>query len=303
MKAIGFSGRTLVITGAGGGLGKTYALEIARRRGNVIVNDPGGQPDGTGTSRAAEQVVAEIKASGGTAIASFDSVATPAGGEAIVQSAIDAFGQVDAVIHNAGILRDRSLSKLSDEEIEAVLGVHLLGAFNVARPAFRHMRERGYGRFVFTTSAAGLFGNFGQANYAAAKMGMVGLANVIAVEGEAKGIKANVVSPIAATRLTEELLGPLASALDPAYVTPLVTYLASEECDVTHQIFSAGGGRYARAFVGLAAGWWADGGAPPSADDIGANFAAISSTEGFVIPGSVTDELSLMGRLAEAVKS
>ena len=303
MDSIGFEGRTVVITGAGGGLGKTYALEIARRGANVIVNDPGGRPDGTGESRAAGVVVAEIKASGGRAIPSFDSVATPAGGEAIVASAIDAFGQVDAVIHNAGILRDRSLGKLSDDEIGAVLGVHLLGAFNVARPAFRHMRERGYGRFVFTTSAAGLFGNFGQANYAAAKMGIVGLSNVIAVEGEAKGIKSNVVAPIASTRLTEAILGPLSSALDPTFVTPLVTYLASEECEVTHQIFSAGGGRYARAFIGLAPGWWANGSTPPSAEDIGANFASISSTEGFVIPASMMDELALLGRLHGAVRS
>ena len=293
----------MVITGAGGGLGRTYALEIARRGGNVIVNDPGGKPDGTGTSLAAETVVAEIKASGGQAIASFDSVTTSGGGEAIVQSGIDAFGQVDAVIHNAGILRDRSLSKLSDEEIEAVLGVHLLGAFNVARPAFRHMRERGYGRFVFTTSAAGLFGNFGQANYAAAKMGMVGLSNVIAVEGEAKGIKSNLVAPIAATRLSQGLLGPLASALDPTYVTPLVIFLASDKCDVTHQIYSAGGGRYARAFIGLAPGWWVDGNAVPSAEDVAANFASISSTEGYVIPAAAMDELALLGRLQDAIKS
>ena len=173
---IHFDGRVAVITGAGGGLGKTYALELARRGAHVVVNDLGGAADGSGKgSSMADQTVDEIRKAGGQAVASYDSVATPAGGEAIVRTALDRFGRVDIVINNAGILRDKSFAKLEPADLEIVLDVHLKGAFYVSQPAFRAMKDQSYGRFLFTASAAGIFGNFGQTNYGAAKMGLVGL--------------------------------------------------------------------------------------------------------------------------------
>ena len=243
MSEIRFDDRVAVITGAGGGLGKTYALELARRGAKIVVNDLGGAADGSGAGNSmADETVAEIEAAGGTAVANYDSVATPEGGEAIIQTALDNFGQVDIVINNAGILRDKSFAKLEPAALEIVLDVHLKGAFFVSQPAFRAMKERNYGRFVFTASGAGIFGNFGQSNYGAAKMGLVGLSNVLAVEGAKSNIKCNVIAPIARTRLTEQLLGPMAEQLDPQYVTPLVTYLCSEACELTHEIFDVGGG-------------------------------------------------------------
>src|SRR5207244_5879038 len=178
-----------------------------------------------------------------------------AGGARIVQTALDAFGTVDIVVNNAGFLRDRSLAKLDLADVQALVDVHLLGAFHVSLPAFSIMKDRGYGRFVHTASAAGLFGNFGQANYAAAKTGLLGLSNVLAIEGARCGVTSNVIAPMAKTRLTEALLGPLADAFTPELVSPLVAYLVSEECSLTHEVFSVGGGRIARAFIGLTAGW------------------------------------------------
>ncbi|HEY5657614.1 MAG TPA: SDR family NAD(P)-dependent oxidoreductase, partial [Myxococcota bacterium] len=235
MNEMRFDGRVAVITGAGGGLGKTYALELARRGASVVVNDLGGAVDGSGGGASmADATVAEIVEAGGKAVANCDSVATPEGGRAIVQAAIDHFGKVDILINNAGILRDKTFAKLSPEELQIVLDVHLKGAFFVSQPAFKVMKENGFGRFVFTASAAGIFGNFGQTNYGAAKMGLVGLSNVLAQEGAKYNIKSNVVAPIARTRLTEQLLGPAAQALGPDCVTPIVTYLCSEACDITH---------------------------------------------------------------------
>ena len=209
MSEISFRDRVAVVTGAGGGLGRTYALELAKRGASVVVNDLGGAADGTGAaSSAADNVVKEITEAGGVAVANYDSVATPEGGAAIIQTALDNFSKVDVVINNAGILRDKSFSKLSPEELEIVIDVHLKGAFFVSQPAFRVMKEQGYGRFLFTASAAGVFGNFGQSNYGAAKMGLVGLMNVLAVEGAKNNIKANTIMPIANTRLTKDLLGP-----------------------------------------------------------------------------------------------
>ena len=249
MSDISYKDRVAIVTGAGGGLGKTYALEFAKRGAMVVVNDLGGSADGTGAgSTPADDVVKLITEAGGKAVANHDSVATPEGGESIVQAALDNFGKVDIVINNAGILRDKTFAKLTPEDLEIVIDVHLKGAFFVSQPAFRSMKENQYGRFVFTASGAGIFGNFGQTNYGAAKMGLVGLSNVLAVEGAKYNIKSNVIAPIARTRLTENLLGPLAEALDPECVTPLVTYLASEACEQTHEIYDVGGGRYARIF-------------------------------------------------------
>src|SRR5262249_13586721 len=262
MSEIRYDGRVAVITGAGGGLGKAYALLLASRGASVVVNDLGGAADGTGAGHSmADQTVKEILAQGGRAVANYDSVSTPAGGEAIVRAAVESFGKVDIVINNAGILRDKSFAKLEPKDLEAVLDVHLKGAFYVSQPAFRVMKENNYGRFVFTASNAGVFGNFGQTNYGAAKMGLVGLSNVLAIEGAKANVKSNVLCPIARTRLTEELLGDHAALVEPDLVTPLVTYLCSEACEYTHEIFSAGGGRYARIFVGLAPGWFAGKGA------------------------------------------
>ena len=293
MTPISFDGRVVIVTGAGGGLGRQYALELARRGARVVVNDLGGAVDGTGTSSAAaDQVVEEIREAGGEAVADYHSVADPEAGEAIVATALAAFGTVDALISNAGILRDRSFANLTTEELEAVLDVHLRGAFHVGRPAFRVMKEKGYGRLVFTSSNAGLLGNFGQANYGAAKMGLVGLSNVLAIEGAKYGIRSNVIAPVARTRMTEDLLGPFSELVDPALVVPMAVYLASEACEVTHEIYSAGAGRYARFFVGLTPGWLSPPGGWPTAEDIAEHLAEIRATDGFQIYGSAGDELA-----------
>jgi NAD(P)-dependent dehydrogenase (short-subunit alcohol dehydrogenase family) len=295
MSEIRFDDRVAIITGAGGGLGKTYAVEFAKRGCKVVVNDLGGAADGTGGgSSMADQVVKEINESGGTAVANYDSVATQEGGEAIVQTALDNFGPVDIVVNNAGILRDRSFAKLSPAELEIVLDVHLKGGFYVSQPAFRAMKERNYGRFIFTASAAGIFGNFGQTNYGAAKMGLVGLSNVVAVEGKRNNILSNVIAPVARTRLTEDLLGPMAENLKPEQITPLVTYLCSEACEETHSIYSVGGGKYARIFLGLGKGYFAGLGVVPTAEDIAANWDTIHSDDGYVIPDSIAIEMQTL---------
>jgi len=295
MKDIRFDGRVAVITGAGGGLGKTYALALAARGARVVVNDLGGSADGTGAgSSMADQTVKQIVEAGGEAVANYDSVATPEGGEAIVQTALDHFGAVDVVINNAGILRDKTFAKLTPEDLEVVIDVHLKGGFFVSQPAFRAMKDKGYGRFVFTASAAGLLGNFGQTNYGAAKMGLAGLSNVLAIEGAKYNIKSNVIAPIARTRLTEQMLGPMAAALDPECVTPLVVYLVSEQCDLTHQIFSVGGGRFARMFVGLTPGWFAGKGAKPAPEEVRDHVEQIREPKGFVIPDGIADEMKIM---------
>jgi NAD(P)-dependent dehydrogenase (short-subunit alcohol dehydrogenase family) len=301
MSEIRFDDRVAVITGAGGGLGRTYAIEFGKRGGKVVVNDLGGAADGSGAGTSmADQVVKEITEAGGTAVANYDSVATPEGGEGIIQTALDNFGQVDIVVNNAGILRDKSFAKLSPAELEIVLDVHLKGAFFVSQPAFRAMKERNYGRFVHTSSAAGIMGNFGQTNYGAAKMGMVGLSNVLAVEGAKNNIKSNVIAPIARTRMTEDLLGPMAEHVTPECVTPLTVYLCSEQCEETHAIYSVGGGRYARLFIGMGQGWIKGPGQPASVEEIAAQWDAIHSTEGYTIPASIADE---MRALLEAMKA
>ncbi|MCP5065562.1 MAG: SDR family oxidoreductase, partial [bacterium] len=295
MSEIRFDDRVAIVTGAGGSLGKTYALDFAKRGAKVVVNDLGGALDGTGGgSSMADEVVKEITEAGGTAVANYDSVATPEGGEAIVKTAVDHFGKVDVVINNAGILRDKSFVKMSAEELEIVLDVHLKGAFFVSQPAFRIMKKNGYGRFVFTTSAAGIYGGFGQANYGAAKMGLVGLSNVLAVEGKKSNIRSNVISPLALSRLNEDITtDALAEHISPECVMPLVTYLASEACEQTHEIYSVGGGRFARIFLGLAPGYFAGKGAKISAEEIQANIEQIRNPEGYTIATKISDEMKL----------
>ncbi len=244
-------GRVAIITGAGGGLGRSHALHLAGRGAQVLVNDLGGAVDGSGgSSSAAQRVVDEITALGGRAVANHDSVATADGGEAIVEATLAAFGRVDIVINNAGILRDKAFHKMDRAMIDAVVDVHLKGAMFVSQPAFRLMREQGYGRIVNTSSASGLFGNFGQANYGAAKAGLAGLTRVLSLEGAGHGIRVNAIAPIAATRMTDELLGDLSSKVSPETVSPLVVYLASAECSVNGHIYSVAGGRVARIFIG-----------------------------------------------------
>jgi NAD(P)-dependent dehydrogenase (short-subunit alcohol dehydrogenase family) len=296
---ISFDGRVAIVTGAGGGLGRTYALELARRGAAVVVNDLGGSVNGEGGSDAAAQkVVDEIKAAGGDAVPSYDSVATPEGGEAIVQKAVDAFGKVDIVINNAGILRDKSFAKMTLDDLHAVLDVHLKGAFYVSQPAFRIMKDNNYGRFVHTSSNSGIFGNFGQANYGAAKMGLVGLSNVLAIEGAKNNILSNVIAPVARTRMTEELMGDFSKVLDPEGVTPMVVFLASEACTFTHEIFSAAGGRYARIFVGLTKGWYGGKDKLPTVEDVADHIAEIEKQDGYIVPNNSGDELGqLMGLL------
>jgi NAD(P)-dependent dehydrogenase (short-subunit alcohol dehydrogenase family) len=250
MSDLRFDGRVAIITGAGGGLGRSHALELARRGAHVLVNDLGGAVDGSGSSQtAADRVVDEITALGGMAAANHDSVATAEGGQAIVQAAIDAFGRVDIVVNNAGILRDKAFHNMDDAMIQSVIDVHLKGAFYVSQPAYRLMREQGYGRIVNTSSASGVFGNFGQANYSAAKAGLAGLTRVLALEGAGHGIKVNAIAPIAATRMTADILGDLAAKVSPASVSPMVAYLAHEECAVSGHVYSVAGGRIARIFV------------------------------------------------------
>jgi NAD(P)-dependent dehydrogenase (short-subunit alcohol dehydrogenase family) len=298
---ITFDGRVAIVTGAGGGLGKEYALELGRRGAMVVVNDLGGAVDGSGSSQsAADLVVEQIKDAGGEAVASYDSVATREGGAAIVETAVERFGGVDVVINNAGILRDKSFGNMTLDEVDAVLDVHLRGAFHVSHPAFKVMKERGYGRFVHTTSASGLFGNFGQVNYGAAKAGLVGLSNVLAIEGAKYNIKSNAVAPTARTRMTEDILGPFVEMFDPAQVMPMVLYLCSEQSDLSHEIFTVGGGRYGRVFIGTNAGWFAGQGVVPSVEEVGEHLDEIRDISDPIVPGDINEELMILARLAGA---
>ena len=278
MTELGFDGKVAIITGAGGGLGKQHALLLAARGALVVVNDLGGAVDGTGADvGAAQLVVDEIRAAGGEAVADANSVATPEGGQAIVRTAVDAFGRIDIVVNNAGILRDKSFANMTPELVEAVLDVHLRGAFHVTQPAWQHMREQNYGRIISTSSSSGLFGNFGQANYGAAKMGLVGLTRVLAVEGSKYGIQANAIAPLALTRMTEALLGPLGEKVAPECVSPLVAYLAHESCEATGRVFSAGGGRIAEVFIAEAQGFQS---ADLTPEMVAENWSAITDRDG-----------------------
>jgi NAD(P)-dependent dehydrogenase (short-subunit alcohol dehydrogenase family) len=294
MAEIRFDGRVAIVTGAGGGLGREYALLLAARGAKVVVNDLGGAVDGSGGSAGpATSTVEEIESRGGVAVADTGSVATPEGGQAVVDTAVQAFGRVDIVINNAGVLRDKTLQNMTPELLDPVLDVHLRGAFNVTRPAWPLMKAQRYGRVLVTASNAGILGNFGQSNYGAAKMGLVGLARVLAQEGARYGIKVNALAPIARTRMTEDLLGPLAAKLDPRLVAPMAAWLVHEDCPVTGEVYSAGGGRVARFFVGLTQGWL-----DPDLDPEGVrdHFDQIRDETGYRVLGSAAEEI---GDLAE----
>jgi NAD(P)-dependent dehydrogenase (short-subunit alcohol dehydrogenase family) len=274
---IDFDGRVAVVTGAGGGLGRSHALLLASRGAKVVVNDLGGSRDGSGAgSEMADAVVQEIVDAGGEAVANYDSVATWDGGHAVVQSALDAFGRIDIVVNNAGILRDVSFAKMEEDQLDLVLKVHLYGGFHVTKAAWPHLRDAGYGRVINTTSGSGLYGNFGQSNYSAAKLGLVGLTRTLAIEGQKYGITANVIAPVAASRMTEDIMPPaLLEVLQPENVSPLVGYLASEACTETGRIFSVGGGYIARVAIVEGPGATFEAGFGP--DDVAARFDEISN--------------------------
>ena len=271
----GVQDRVVVVTGAGGGLGREYALTLAKEGASVVVNDLGGARDGTGAGSAmADQVVAEIKDAGGRAVANYDSVAESAGAENIVKTALDEFGAIHGVVSNAGILRDGTFHKMPFENWDAVLKVHLYGGYNVIRAAWPHFREQSFGRVVVATSTSGLFGNFGQANYSAAKLGLVGLINTLAQEGAKYNIKANAVAPIAATRMTQDILPPeVFEKLTPEYVAPVVAYLCSEEVPDSASVFIVGGGKVQRAALFENAGVTFSN--VPSVDDVAAKWNEI----------------------------
>ena len=252
MSELRFDNRVAIVTGAGGGLGRAHALLLAKRGAKVVVNDLGGSIDGSasGGSSPADKVVAEIKAAGGEAVASYDGVDTWEGAQKIVAKAKEAFGKLDIVINNAGILRDVSFLKMTDEDWDKVLKVHLTGTMYVSRAAWPLLRENNFGRVVNTTSAAGLYGNFGQANYSSAKLGIVGLSKTLAHEGAKYNIKVNVIAPIAKSRMTETVMpANVLEKLAPEHVSALVAYLVSDKCEDSAQVYAVGGGYFSRVAV------------------------------------------------------
>jgi NAD(P)-dependent dehydrogenase (short-subunit alcohol dehydrogenase family) len=303
---IDFKDQVAVVTGAGRGLGRLYAMDLASRGASVVVNDLGGSMRGEGEDRkVADEVVAEITAAGGSAVASYDSVDSPEGGEAIVQTAVEHFGRLDAVVSNAGIFNSIAFDEMTPVQWRQMLAVHLDGGFYLSQPAFKVMKKQGYGRFVFISSSGGVFGQHLEAHYGAAKAGLVGLSNVVALEGAEHGILSNTVLPFGFSRMVTETVDPdtlktlrLLDLISPEKVVPIVTYLASRACESSHENYSACAGRYARVFVGLSEGWLPDTEVVAKAEDIAARFAEVSGTDQFTVPGNIYEELfSVVGRL------
>lgn len=296
--AIDFKGRVAIVTGAGAGLGRSHALLLAERGAKVVVNDLGGAVDGTGgSSSAADQVVAEIKAKGGEAVASYDSVSEAPAAANVVKIAMDAWGRVDILVNNAGILRDKTFAKMEIADFDTVVKVHFLGSAYVTKAAWPIMQRQNYGRVVMTSSNSGLYGNFGQSNYAGAKMGVVGLMNALKQEGGKYGILVNTIAPVAATRMTESLLPPpLLPHLKPEYVSQVVAYLCSEACTATGDIISAGAGYYAKMQVMESQGMFFGVNAEVSIDDIAANYAQITDMSKPRSFGSSMEEVAYIAK-------
>ena len=297
-----FDDRVAVITGGGSGLGRTYALELARRGAAVVVNDIGSTADG---QKTADVVVREISSSGGTASAHTASIADPSVGRTLIQQTVERHGRVDILVNNAGYTTMTDFSSHSVPDLDDLLDVHLRGPFAATQEAFRHMKGNGYGRIVFTSSSAGFFGRAGGGGYSVAKTALLGLMNIVALEGREAGILANIILPSGRTNIEvhgrahapasdrlRETFGLLHSFLAPEFVTPLLVYLCSEQCDVSHGIYSVIGGRYARVFVGVTEGWLAESTEPPSAEDLVGHLSAINGLERWTVPLSAEDELT-----------
>lgn len=293
---LSFEDRVVIVTGAGAGLGRSHALEFARRGAKVVVNDLGGSTSGDGSdSSVAQYVVDEIKALGGEAVANTDSVED---GAKIVQCAMDTYGKIDVVVNNAGILRDSSFHKLDDETWDLVLRVHLGGTYAVTRAAWPHMRASGYGRVIMTTSAAGIYGNFGQANYAAAKLGIHGLSQTLAIEGRSKGIFVNTIAPIAASRLTESVMPPaMLEVLDPKVVTPLAVLLSHESHMETGQLYEVGGGWVSKLRWEQTQGARFDPKAGFTPEELSARWDEVSDFTYSMNPKDITNTLRIIGEI------
>lgn len=280
MSGIRYDNKVAVITGSGNGIGKAYALELAHRGAKVVINDLGCDVAGEGSnSSCADEVVKEITTGGGSAVAHYEDVSTKQGADSLVELAVNTFGSVDILINNAGITRDKNLLKIEESDWDRVIGIHLKGAYNVTRPALKLMKANNFGRIIFTTSGVGLYGNFGQTNYAAAKLGLVGFLQTLAIETLKYNIKCNAVAPLAATRMTERLFPPkLAALLKPEHVTALGLFLVAEDCNSTGCIYNAAGGWYSKTeiicYEGTLIG---DGESVITPEDIQSNWEAINS--------------------------
>ncbi len=292
-QAIRFEDRVVIVTGAGGGLGRAHALAFARHGARVVVNDLGGTAQGEGaSSSAADRVVEEIRQAGGTAVANHDSVTE---GARIVEQALDSFGRVDVVVNNAGILRDKTFHKMEDADWDLVYRVHVEGAYRVTRAAWPLMREQGYGRVIFTASTSGIYGNFGQSNYAMAKLGLYGLTRTLALEGRKSNILVNAIAPTGGTRMTEGLIPPqVFEQLKPELVSPLVVYLASEQCQDSAGLFEVGGGWMGKVRWERSLGVGFDPRAGFDADDVAANWQRICDFENAAHPADNLEALREM---------
>jgi NAD(P)-dependent dehydrogenase (short-subunit alcohol dehydrogenase family) len=305
MGELRFDGRVAVVTGAGRGLGRQYALLLAARGARVVVNDLGGSVTGEGAGAApASRTAGEIVAAGGDAIADANSVATPAGGRAVIDTALDSWGRVDILINNAGTVADAEFDDMTEDRLDPLLDVHLRGAFFTTRPAWKVMRQNNFGRIVNTTSAAGLLGAPRMSNYGAAKAGVIGLTRVLAAEAHGLGITVNAVAPVAATRMLDHSLGSAAGAgsaeaealmrpflgrLDPGLVAPVVAYLAHDDCPVSGEIYTVGGGHVSRFFIGRTRGYF---NAALTPEDVGAHLGEIRDTSRHTVPADPAEEMA-----------